>query len=354
MKRIGIVTNAAPDSGVGVRAYEIAKRITGNAFNASVVSLMAPASTFIPKSIGWLYRGRSIPTFDIYDFSNQTLSFLASKRRPSVVTVHDIIELTDPQDARASLLNRYLLSGIRKADLIVAVSEYTKRAITQYFDISESRIRVIPNGVSSSYTVLPDFRNTIGYQQLTRELGITPPGPVILSVGSEHPRKNLDTALATIALLKKTYPTVLFIKVGNPGIASGRTALLERIDQLNIRDNVKILGNVPSERLNELYNSADVFLFPSLLEGFGMPSLEAMAAGCPVVCSNATSIPEVVGGAALLHEATNAQAFAHSIQQVITDSELRSSLRAKGQARAAQFSWDTAARDMMQVYKQLL
>ncbi len=395
-KTIGIITNASKDSGVGARAYEIAKRLNNTEdIDISLISLDGDSNkitsdTLTPpnsplkrgrndgpspfqgeagwgakkisrlpgflgsKSISWMRLAQYIPKFDVYDISNQSLSFIAKKKHPNIVTVHDIIELIDPQDSRAVLLNKYLLSGIRHADKIIAVSEYTKRTIVDYFDIPEMRILVIPNGVSSMYTPIENFANTIAYQELLRDYGVGNRTPIIIYTGSEHPRKNIETTLKTIAMLKKQYPDVLLLKVGEPGLLSGRVKTLECIDTLGLRTNVKLLGNIPTERINELYNIADALLFPSLNEGFGMPPLEAMRAGCPVVCSNATSLPEVVGDGALMHDPNNAEAFAKSIVHIISNSDFRNSLIERGTKRASMFSWDTAARDMLDVYRKLL
>ncbi len=359
MKRVGIITNASMGSGVGSRAYEIAKRLqTQDEFAVSLTNLLDIPVRKLPgflgsKSISWIRVARSIPKSDIYDLSNQTLSFIAKHRHPSIVTVHDLIELTHPQDIRASLLNRYLLSGITHADRIITVSEYTKLSVVDHYNIAPERIAVIPNGVSPLYIPIENFRETIAYKQLVQDYGITSRTPLVMHVGSEHPRKNLETVLRTIALLKKQYPDVLLLKIGEPGLRLGRANTLRLIDELHLRSNVKFLGNIPLDRINELYNVADALLFPSRLEGFGLPPLEAMAAGCPVVCSNATSLPEVVGDGAIMHDPDNADAFASSITHILTNKDFRSHLIERGRARAAQFSWETAARDMLKIYKTL-
>lgn len=359
-KKVGIITNASPNSGAGARAYEIAQHMPQrDDFDVLLVSLdglkklRQLPGLFGAKSVSWLRLARHIPKFDIYDISNQTLSFIAKKRHPNIVTVHDLIELTDPQDIRASLLNKYLLSGIKHADRVVTVSEYTKQTIIEHLGISTSLITVIPNGINTSYKPIQNFTQTIAYQELIRDFGIINRSLTIMYVGSEHPRKNLETVLRVVAILKKQYPDIFLLKVGEAGIRSGRIKTLELIDELHLRENVMLLGNIPTERINELYNIANVLLFPSRLEGFGMPPLEAMAAGCPVVCSNATSLPEVVGGGAIMHDADNIDAFAASIVHILTNDQFRTNLIERGQERAATFSWNRAANAMMNIYKTL-
>lgn len=371
-KRIALLSNADRNSGVGSRAYQIASHIEEQD-DFSLIPVMLDGrntvmeidgketkhivplpSIFGSKSVSWVRLARHLPKFDLYDISNQTLSFIAKKRHPSIVTVHDIIELTDPQDARASLLNRYLMSGITSADRVVTVSEYTKRAVHEYFHIPESAITVIPNGVADEYKVLPGFSSSIAYQELLQDFRITNRHPIIMSVGSEHPRKNMATILKVIAALKSKHPNILLLKIGEPGILEGRRKTLEMIDTLGLQKNVQLVGSISSERINELYNIADVLLFPSKAEGFGMPPLEAMAAGCPVVCSNATSLPEVVGDAALMHVPSDIEAFVSSISHIISNQAFREALIEKGLARAQEFSWEAAGRAMLGVYRTLL
>lgn len=369
MKTIGLITNAGRNSGVGLRAYQLVSRMN-TSVDVRVVPVLLNGSTNtlevdgnivksisrLPgilgsKSISWVRLAKYIPQFDIYDLSNQSLSFIAKKRRPNIVTVHDIIELTDPQDSHARLLNKYLLSGIAHADRIVSVSEYTKKRIQEYFGIASDTITVIPNGVDEGYTPIENFVSSIAYQQVKQDYKIGERTPIILSVGSEHPRKNMKTILETIAILKKQFPEVLLLKIGDPGILSGREKTLELVDVLHLRSNVKFLGNIPQERLNELYNIADALLFPSYNEGFGLPPLEALAAGCPVFCSNTTSLPEVVGDAAIMHDAQDAQSFADSIIDSIANANMRKTLVQKGIDRAKGFNWKDSAEKMLELYR---
>ncbi len=369
---MGIITNAAAHSGVGVRAYEIARRIGKSGdissplimLNGEKNSLEISGNTvktisrwpgiFGSKSVSWIRLARHLPDFDVYDISNQTLSFIAKRKRPSVITVHDIIELTNPQDQNARLLNTYLLGGITAANRIIAVSEYTKRSLMSYFRIPEASITVIHNGVGAEYKRILNFRSTIGYRQLVREWGIGGKGPIIASVGSEHPRKNIKTILRVVASLKKEFPDILLVKVGNPGILSGRVEVLKLIDELGLRDNVKLVSNVSAERINELYNIATCLLFPSRHEGFGLPPLEAMASGCPVVCSNATSLPEIVGDAAVLHDPDDVTGFTESISKFANNDAYAKGYSNKGIEQSRKFSWDAAASATENVYRSLL
>ena len=177
--------------------------------------------------------------------------------------------------------------------------------------------------------------------------------PIVLYVGSDHPRKNLGVALEAFARLQKGRPDAVFLKVGSPGLPAGREATLEKIDKLGIREAIRFVGAVEEEKLNQLYSLADVFVYPSKFEGFGLPPLQAMAAGTPVICSNATSLPEVVGEAAIMHDADDVNGFAESLKKIVTDKELAQSLRENGLERVQQFSWTEAVERVAEVYKKI-
>lgn len=385
MSKIAYITNASQYSGVGHRAHAIAsiistrymekvqpvdihmdgERRTLSVADEELLELSEWPSMLNAKSIQWVRLGKRLttwlageeaPSFGLYHFTNQSLSFLAKKLSPSVVTVHDLIEITDPQDKQAQLLNRYLYSGIPHADQIICVSEYTKRAVQEHYNIPDEKISVIHNGVSDVFHPIEDFRNTIGYQRLRKQLELNnEAGPIVLYVGSDHPRKNVGTAIKAFARIRETFPNAVFIKVGAAGIAAGREELLTLIDTLKLREAVRFINTPLTDvELNEYFNLADVFVFPSTHEGFGLPPLQAMAAGTPVVCSNATSLPEVVGSAALTHEPLDVAAMTDHLQRVLQDTNVASQLRAQGLERATLFSWDKAAEQELKVYMRLI
>lgn len=302
-------------------------------------------------------RGRTARQGEkIWHLTNQTLSFLAKKLQPAVVTVHDIIELLEPQDKKAYWLNRYLYSGIPAASHIIAVSEYTKKTVQEYFDIPDEKITVVHNGVGSEFHPIENFEQTVAYHDLRHELKLPDTAQVVLYVGSDHPRKNVVAAVRAFAKAREALGAtheLAFIKVGAAGLPAGRAELLEEIDELKIRESVRILDSVSPTRLNELYNLAAVFIYPSRFEGFGLPPLQAMAAGTPVITSNTTSLPEVVGDAALTHGPDDVDGFAASMVAILSDQILAEGLRQKGFARAGLFSWDIAAQKVLGVYQSL-
>lgn len=384
--RVAYLTNALPTSGVGHYAASImhAVRETAPDFAATEFMLDGEERTLSEnghemvrltmwpwvlqaKSITWVRLGNkwrkatSQQHFDIYHALNQTLSFLVKDRHHSVITVHDIIELLEPQAKAASLLNRYLYSGISRADHLIAISRFTAQTLREYYGVPEDRISVIYNGVGKEFHPIPNFPMTIACQMLRHEFKIPIDKRVILHVGSDHPRKNVITAVRAFATMQHKLPQTVFIKVGTPGIAAGRSTLLEEIDRLGIREHIRFVGSVSGERLNELYNLAAVLLYPSRLEGFGLPPLEAMASGTPVITTNAMSLPEIVGDnrrfgaqAALVRDPDDIDGFAADIVRVLEDGQLAFSLRQRGLERAQRFSWIEAARNVATVYRRLM
>lgn len=361
--KVAYLTNAAAGSGVGYYATELKQRLRTITEVALTDFALANAGGKWPwqkKTFGWIRQGRRLKgdlrrgNFDVVHATNQTLSFMLPQRTPAVVTVHDLIERLVPQQGFSDWAARYLYSGIRRADHLIAVSEYTKRTITEVYGLVPEKITVIHNGVSSVFHPIEGFHNTIGYKTLQQELHLSDNAKVILYVGSDHPRKNLATAIRVFAELRRSYPEVIFLKVGEAGIAAGRAETLRAIDELGLREVVRFIGIVSFERLNELYNLADVLIFPSRFEGFGLPPLQAMAAGVPVVAANATAIPEVVGEAALLHSADDVPGFVQSLKRVLEEGELARDLRQRGLERAKQFSWEKTAGQTLEIYKKIL
>lgn len=371
MKPIAYLTNSGLTSGVGHQAEMLRKNMEPVAdiqlreflFRQSdlisegqvLTSVSAWPGVLGSKSVTWVRLGRQLPRYltdeALVHATNQTLSFIATDKR-FVVTVHDIIEMLEPQSKAAYILNKYLYSGISRADHIMAVSEYTKKTIQEYYDLPDEKITVIPNGVDTTvFHPIEHFSQTVGYQTLRQDLKLGDRHPIILYVGSDHLRKNVVTAVQAFSQLQEKRPDALFIKVGEPGLSEGRRVLLDEIDRLSLTNSIRFIGNVSDERLNELYNVADVFIYPSRFEGFGLPPLQAMAAGTPVVCSNATSLPEVVGEAALTHNPDDTDGFAKSLLSLTQDMELKKKMVVAGLARALQFSWEEAAQKTIGVYK---
>ena len=273
-------------------------------------------------------------------------------RMPVVFTLHDIIHLTDP-DYRGSYKSwayaRPMLKlATSKAGHIITVSEYSKAQITERLGVPASKITAIYNGVNG------DFRSTDrseAFKKVSEALGVE--HPYLLYVGSLKGYKNIPTLLKTFALLteRRHIPHHLMIVGNDP---QRQRLLVEECAQLRISDKTHFVSHVSQELLPTLYAAADVLVMPSRIEGFGLPVLEAMACGTPVVCSSAASLPEVGGDAVLYFDPESVEELAHTLERVLDSRDLQRDLRKKGLERAKLFSWDESARQHVGVYQRVL
>lgn len=377
MKQLAWITNAAPDTGVGHYAAALEPLMAERAQAAGlslqsyvldggqrqvlkerrVITQLSPwPGVLNQKSVTWLRMGKPLHVqlrdnnTALVHLTNQTLSFLIDAVRPYVLTVHDILERTRSQSTGGALAARLLYRNMASAAHLVCVSNFTAEQVREYLGRATPPITVIPNGVSSDFHPIDHFTQTIGSATLRQELKLAPDDIVVLYVGSEHPRKDLTTALRAFARCRETLPRLVFLKVGSPGLSAGREATLKIIEELALRDHIRFLPSVSLARLNELYNVADVFVYPSTYEGFGLPPLQAMAAGTPVIAVNSTSLPEVVGDAGLLVPPSDVDAFAGAILEIVQNKQRAAELRQRGIARAQQFTWERAAQDIVDVY----
>jgi glycosyltransferase involved in cell wall biosynthesis len=307
--------------------------------------------SFLFQTLRLLWRIDRTPA-DLLHLPSQELGryvpFL--RYRHLVLTVHDLIplELCQPSNALSRTFRRWDEAGIRKADHIIAPSEATKRDLMEKLEIPEERITVIPYGVDRTL-----FHP--GQEGNSCENPLTLSAPYLLYVGSYQPRKNLPFLLKAFQRLKEggNYGPLKLCLVG--GGAPQYVAETRRwIEALDLSREVILQGPVPFSDLPPLYRQAEALLFPSLYEGFGLPPLEAMACGTPVVASNISSLPEVVEDAALLVPPTDVEAFQLAIKRVLEDRGLRETLVQRGLLRAREFSWEKAAAETLRVYNCLL
>jgi len=267
---------------------------------------------------------------------------------PFVVTIHDLIPLVFPPSMSSKVGRAYYKKvnkkAISKAAMIIAVSESTKKDIVENFNVSEQKIQVIYNGVGEEFDIIKN-KNLINRAKERNKISSL----FLLNVGNPKPHKNwirLIKAFASLGSIVKDHQLVL---VGSP---DPRYPEIKRtIKHLRLEDKVIITGFVKENDMALLYNAADAFIFPSLYEGFGLPVLEAMACGTPVVCSNTSSLPEVAGDAALMVDPANKASIAEGIKQILSDEKLRESLSEKGLKRKELFSWTKTARQTLDVYK---
>jgi glycosyltransferase involved in cell wall biosynthesis len=294
-------------------------------------------------SIPWALRRERI---DLFHAPHYVLPPL--RRGKSVVTIHDCIHLMFPEYLPNRLALSYarasLWAAARVSNRIMTVSETSKRDILRFFEVPAEKISVIYNGIDERFRVQPpeeEMSRVAQRYQLT--------GDFVLYAGNVKPHKNVERLIDAFHLVRQDGLDHLQLIVIGDEIS--RYAELRRaVHRYNLHRYVRFLGYMPDATLAVLYRLAAVFVFPSLYEGFGLPPLEAMASGAPVVTSNVSSLPEVVGDAAVLVDPRDPRAIADGVRRVLTEPGLRETLRAKGLNRAAEFSWDRSVQRIRQIY----
>ena len=265
----------------------------------------------------------------------------------SVVTVHDLAFLTHPECADARLrayLTRAVPDAVRRADLILTDSRQTKADVASHFGIADERIQVVHGGVGSAFA--PATEEEITSARQTYGLN----RPYVLAVGVIEPRKNLPRLIDAFSQFQDAAgDSHDLVIVGGRGWLCDAT--FERAAASPVHDRIRFTGYVPDAPLTALYTGADAFAYVSLYEGFGLPVLEAMACGAPVICSDNSSLPEFATGAAVLVPPDNTDAIAVAIQSVCSDSALSATLRAEGPRRAAQYTWRVSAEQLLLAYQ---
>lgn len=263
----------------------------------------------------------------------------------TLLTVHDLSFLRYPEHFVPKLvqyLTRVVPDSVRRADRVLADSEATRADLVELLGTPPEKVEVLYSGVDARFRPLPQEGER---ERLRTRYGLD--RPYVLSVGTLQPRKNYIRLIRAFARLSPR-ETVLVI-------AGGRGWLYEEVleEAARFPDRVRILGFVEEEDLPALYRGARLFVMPSFYEGFGLPVLEAMACGVPVVCSGVSSLPEVAGDAALLVDPTDEEGLAEAMRRALEDEPLRERMRARGLARAASFTWDRAARQLLGVLREM-
>jgi glycosyltransferase involved in cell wall biosynthesis len=339
------------------------------------VQLLQPDPPPIPA---WLQRGMKRLGWDLAAFfseyplsykrgsarivhlTSQTLATVVPFRKHRariVISVLDVIPFVLRHDRRFAYLRnpleqlfyRMALAGLKRADLLVAVSDYTRRQIVEVLRLPADRVQVVYPVLDP--TIFHPIAETDGFRAahaLDRD------SRYLLYVGSEDPRKNLPTLIRAFAEVKRHRPDVKLLKVGAPHFAAERSVLRSLVEQLGLTESVIFFDHVDETALPLLYNVADIFVMPSLYEGFGLPVVEAMACGTPVVSSGATSLPEAAGDAALLVDPGRPEEFAERILHLLQDGSLRSRLRESGLQNVRRFLPARIGAQLLDVYHRLL
>lgn len=364
---IDSITLLSPLTGIGRYTFEIANYFKNNSnvnveyfygyYSKNLLELSSGIeiknlksilikNSFIKKTVRKLLFVSSrifAPSYDLYWQPN----FIPNdgiKAKKIVTTVHDfsfILYRDFHPNERIEYFDKYFFKNIARSDMIITGSEYTKREILQKLHFGEDKIKVIYHGIDHNLFKI--------YKDIKVDFEL--PSKFILSVGSLEPRKNLLGFLKAYNMLNKTlkeeYQLVL---VGFKG--------WENHEIMNIINSNKkyihYLGFVSDDQLAKIYNLASLFIFPSFYEGFGLPPLEAMACGTPVVTSNLTSMPEVCADAAVYCDPHNIEDIKHKIELVLNDVSLQKSMIYKGLERAKEFTWERSANEHMKIFKKVM
>jgi alpha-1,3-rhamnosyl/mannosyltransferase len=365
----------SPLTGIGQYTFHLAKGLQalpelelnlfyGSGWSKEVrdqpVPRITAIKTLIKQSVPYAYaikrfleqniftRGVQSNQAEIYHEPN----FLAFKfNGPSVITVHDLSWIRFPHThpaERVRAMNTYFEPGLRRASLILTDSEFVKRELMDVFGVKADHIRPVLLGVEPLFypRTAEDTRTVLNRHNLVH-------GQYLLAVGTLEPRKNLQVALRAYMLLpqqvRKHFPLVLV------GMSGWHTSELElQIAPLVSAGEIRQIGYLPREELAMVSAGALTLIYPSIYEGFGLPPLEAMACGVPVIASEVSSLPEVVGDTGLLINPHDDEALAQAILKMITDNHFRQQLSQKALARSAEFTWDKCARQTVDVYHQAL
>jgi glycosyltransferase involved in cell wall biosynthesis len=372
--RIGIDYTAAVRQGAGIGRYTrelvraLAKLDRGHDY-----VLFAAAGGQRPVDAGWptSFQTRSVPLSDralailwhrlqlplwvelvtgpVDIFHSPDFVLPPVRRAKTLLTVHDLSFIRYPQCADANLrayLNRVVPRSVHRADLVLADSQNTKDDLVELLDVRHDRIEVIYPGVEERFRPIED---QVVLDEARKQYDL--PARFIFGLGTLQPRKNFTRLIEAYSLLVTRYPSLHLV------IAGGKGWLYEEIfatvERLDLEEEVVFPGFVADEDLPALYNLAELFVFPSLYEGFGLPPLEAMACGTPVITSDASSLPEVVGEAGLMVEATDVEGLAEAVRRVLEDDALREGMIAKGVKQVRKFTWQKAAAKLLNLYEAL-
>lgn len=357
-------------SGIGTYTYELAKRLqnrngieyVGNVFNflgrndntSSLTGIQMPIR--IQKSMPYgVYRRiwHKIPLTYSMMFPKADLSIFFNYIVPPrisgnvITTIHDMTYLRYPETMDKKNLKRIeqdIKSSIDRSDHIMVVSEFTKKEAAKLLNIHSENISVVYNAPSVSDEIIP-------FEMISDKFSIKK--PYILYVGTIEPRKNIIKMIKAYERLKKeTGISHQLILAG--GIGWNTEEILKTIDESVYKEQIIRTGYISGIEKNTLYANAQAFLFPSLYEGFGIPPLEAMHFGCPVICADAASLPEVVGNAAELVDPLDTLSIANGIWKVISDESYSLNIVKRGYEQEKKFTWEQSARQLEQLCHRVL
>lgn len=304
-----------------------------------------------PGSFWLIGRGAHLARRDALDVYWSTQAFLPPRMRPGVlkiVTVYDMVWLRFPKTMTPYALLVQSLSArraIARADYIVVISRFTQDELIETLGVPREKTKLVYPGVADRYKPQDQARAA---EYISHKYGL--PVRYMATVGTVEPRKNLRLAVAALRILKsKDQLDCPLLVAGSSGWKN--SLLFREIQAAGLTENdIRFLGYVEDGDMPSFYAGAQAFLFPSLYEGFGLPLVEAMACGAPVIASNAPCMSEVLGDAAILEPLTSPERFAAAIRRVLADDQLHGALRAKGIQRAQSFRYETSVKQLLKIF----
>jgi glycosyltransferase involved in cell wall biosynthesis len=371
--RIGILTYGLdrPLTGIGRYSLELLKALSNLRPSLDITLLCAgppgPLSGVVAKGEVPLTGARILPLLVtwgqvmiarkskelgldvLHDLTGVSPLAFAKSHSATVTTIHDVFAWSLP--GYSSLLDtliykQWLTRRWAKTDAVITVSGQSRADVETYLKVDSERVRVIPHGVTSGFhpmeipAVNAVVRDTLGIRR-----------PYVLYVGALTQRKNIARLVHAFASVRREHPQLLLVLAGPRSWK--KTPIAEILFDLNLEEHVLLTGPVTDRELAALYNGALVFVFPSLYEGFGLPVLEAMACGTPVLTSCVSSLPEVVGDAGRMVDPYDVEAIAVALSDLVGNASLRDRYCQLGLQRASQFTWEATARQTWAVYESL-
>src|SRR5678816_1348511 len=363
--RVAIDTRKIHDFGIGTYIRNLLRQLARIDQNTEYILLCREPDLGIAAQLGPNFRGVVEPSPN-YSLREQIhVPWVLRRERPdvyhaphyvlppavrcrSVVTIHDCIHLMFPQylpnRAAYAYARASMWAAARRSDRILTVSEASKRDILHFFNVKPEKIVVVYNAIDEHFSATPSDEQVARIKeryQLDHKF--------VLYVGNIKPHKNLVRLIEAFSQLRRTHDDLKLLIIGDE--ISRLPALRRAVHRNKLHKFVRFLGYLKDDTLTVLYRLASVFVFPSLYEGFGLPALEAMASGTPVVTSNVSSLPEVTGDAAVLVDPYDVGAIEAGIHRVLTDPVLAADMRRKGLLRARQFSWEQSVTKTWEMYQ---
>jgi len=303
------------------------------------------------RALNWLWQTWSRPPLDAFfgvrlDLAHSPTPLILPTRGRKIVTVYDLFFLDEPEKADREarrVFRRRVAASLEKADGVLTISEFTRRALLDRFPLDERRVRTTHLGVDDAFRGEPDAAEL---ERVRAELDL--PRRFLLFVGASEPRKNLPGLVAALGLVRAGGLDVGLVVAGRPGEDEARVR--QAVARSGLESHVRFAGYLPDSAVRALYRLAAAFVLPSFSEGFGLPVVEAIASGTPVICSAAGALPEVAGDAALYFDPREPRDIAARAAAVLEDAATRGRLIAQGRSRSRDFDWDKTAAETLAFY----